>query len=318
MAASASPSPGRADDEVSLKLICVGMGGVGKSTFMKFWETQTAHLGIRTTINLEFHKQEMEVYLPPCDAPTPTLSAVQQGTASSAGFLEEPPASVSTSAFSGAAPATPSTALTASEIKRSGSVLGAYRLTVPEVRKNFGPGTEVRRAIVKVWDIQGQDSVMSLTRVFYAGAMGALVFCQLQSSTTSLDAAVRWKEDIDKKVLINRAGNGGTQPIPCWLVVNKYDLLKDMTAPPEWATRQKLDEFVIKYGFVGWSYASGFGKGVNVSETVAACVSRCVELFPQEIRAVASSAPNLLLGNSGAHIRTRRAPKANAPCCGKE
>lgn len=311
---SASPSPGRAQDEVNLKLLCVGAASTGKSTFLKFWETKESHQGIRTTIQMEFHKQEMDVALPPPyglpsppaatqpseDRDTNAVSSSFTNVGASSGLLREN-----------------SSVVQPSETKRTMSAMAPFRLTVPEIRTNFGPGTELRRAIVKVWDIQGQESTKMMTRIFYTGAVGALVFCELQSSSDSLDSAVLWKHDIDSKVRVVRNDGSGDQPIPCWLVVNKYDLVKDLppTSCPSWASRSMLDAFVATHGFVGWSYAAGL-KGVNVPETVAALVSKCVERFPEEIRALAAASP--AQGNGGVHLqRTRRVPKPNNSCCNR-
>jgi GTPase SAR1 family protein len=315
-----SASPTRADGavreakgEVTLKIICVGAAATGKTTFLKFWEMKKespAH-SVRTTISMEFHKHEMDISLPPPNV-APSISsflppeqthsdADPSSTSSSPNLAQNPSANFSRENSMGG-----------SESRR-GSV-APYRLAAPLVRDNFGPDTETRRAIVKVWDIQGQEHSKTMTRGFYGGALGAMVFCELTTHTESLDAAVLWKKDIDSKVWVAK-GDGREEKIPCWLVVNKYDVIKDLPAPqcPTWATHQALDAFVKLHGFVGWSYASGM-KGVNVLDTVKAAVSRCVERFPEEIRNVASGAAPA--ASSGILLQRPRKPtEKKRECC---
>lgn len=316
---AASASPPRMEGEVTLKVICVGAASTGKTTFLKFWETKKeipAH-SVRTTISMEFHKHEMDIFLPaPNVAPSASSFLPPQqlscedslsSSASSPNLAQSP----SGNNFSRENSIVRESSVGGSETRRNS--VAPYRFVVPRTRTDFGAGTECRRAIVKVWDIQGQEQSKIMTRNFYSGALGAMVFCELTSHTDSLDAAVLWKKDIDSKVHVAK-GDGREEPIPCWLVVNKYDIIKDVPPPscPPWATHQALDQFVMAHGFVGWSYASGL-KGVNVLETVSAVVSRCAERFPEEIRNVASgpgpSAGGILLQ------RPRKPAGKKADCC---
>ncbi|CUG93116.1 ras-related GTP-binding protein, putative [Bodo saltans] len=326
-AGGGSASPTRADGagreakgEVTLKIICVGAAATGKTTFLKFWETNKespAH-SVRTTISMEFHKHEMDIALPPPNV-APSITSFlppeqnhtdtdPSSTSSSPNLTQQP----SGANFSRENSIVRENSIGGSESRR-GSV-APYRLAAPLVRDNFGPETEQRRAIVKVWDIQGQEHSKTMTRGFYSGALGAMVFCELASHTDSLDAAVLWKKDVDSKVWVSK-GDGREEKIPCWLVVNKYDVIKDLPAPqcPTWATHQALDAFVKAHGFVGWSYASGL-KGVNVLDTVRAAVSRCAERFPEEIRNVASGA-GPAASNGILLQRPRKQAEKKRDCC---
>jgi GTPase SAR1 family protein len=296
--------------ELNLKLVCVGAANTGKSTFLKYWETKESHLMMRTTINMEFHKQEMDILLPAKDAvlvqPTRDSQGVVDATTMSSFFRSEPSKASSGSLFS--APPQSSNAAVASHEAASNKAGPHYRITAPAIPE-YSP-CETQRAIVKVWDIQGQESTKSLTRVFYQGAIGALVFCEINSSPETLESAALWKRDINGKVFVTR-GDKSEEPVPCWLVVNKYDKLKDMPAPPPWASRPSIDAFAAEHGFVGWSYAAG-QRGLNVAETVQGLVAKCIEIFPEEIRRQSGGAG----GGSGPMVqRTRRHVKPNQACC---
>ena len=304
-----SPSPPRQQEEVTLKIVCVGAAASGKSTFLKFWETNQQHHHLRSTIQMEFHKLEMDVELPLADTPAGVKDLIKEGpklkgTPLSATSATDPTAGgsslVSTSSFL--------------RVQTSGvlSPTLSYKLTVPEL-PNYGDSCEIRRAIVKVWDIQGQENTKFMTRPFYSGAVGALVFCEITQTPDSLDSAVLWKHDICQKVFVQRADKSEENP-PCWLVVNKFDVLKDMPATnyPAWASRQHLDQFCDQNGFVGWSYAAGL-KGINVKETVEALVAASIARFPSEIRNLSQAGQTQGINMQ----RTRRQVKpANTGCCG--
>ncbi|EAN84659.1 putative ras-related protein rab [Trypanosoma cruzi] len=164
-------------------------------------------------------------------------------------------------------------------------------------------------AIVKVWDIQGQESTKKMTRIFYTGAIAVLIFCEMSNSMDSINSALSWKSDVEQKIHIpkeksllvsstppaiggkfdTRGGNSSKGQIeeiesenpPCWLVVNKYDLLSGFASPPEWASHAALDELCARHGFAGWSYAVG-RRGVNVEAVVQAVIFAAMERFPRK------------------------------------
>ena len=74
---------------------------------------------------------------------------------------------------------------------------------------------------LQLWDIAGQDRFSLLSRSFYKDAAGAFVVSDISRPET-LEAVVRWKEELDAKV---RGADG--EPIPCYLLANKCDLLED-------------------------------------------------------------------------------------------
>ncbi|EKF38777.1 ras-related protein rab, putative [Trypanosoma cruzi marinkellei] len=164
-------------------------------------------------------------------------------------------------------------------------------------------------AIVKVWDIQGQESTKKMTRIFYTGAIAVLIFCEMSDNMDSLISALSWKSDVAQKIHIPKEKSllaSSTSPSfegksdardenlprgqieeiesenpPCWLVVNKYDLLSSLASPPEWASHAALDELCARHGFAGWSYAIG-RRGVNVEAVVQAVIFAAMKRFPHK------------------------------------
>ncbi|RNE98166.1 putative ras-related protein rab [Trypanosoma rangeli] len=205
-------------------------------------------------------------------------------------------------------------------------------------------------AIVKVWDIQGQESTKRMTRVFYTGAIAVLIFCEMSNGIDTLTSALSWRSDVAQKIHISKgklsntstkapSPHGGdsaargkrslqqlneeTENPPCWLVINKYDLLAGLTSPPTWASHAALDELCARHGFAGWSYAAG-RRGVNVEAVVRAVIAAAVDRFPQLFSRVWDNSgvgadPNDSGGAGTVVLRTRRRPQQHQRngCCSK-
>eukprot|EP00658_Telonema_sp_P-2_P058711 TRINITY_DN47242_c0_g1_i1.p1 TRINITY_DN47242_c0_g1~~TRINITY_DN47242_c0_g1_i1.p1 ORF type:complete len:175 (+),score=29.49 TRINITY_DN47242_c0_g1_i1:91-615(+) len=62
---------------------------------------------------------------------------------------------------------------------------------------------ENRKVKLHIWDIQGQDTIQVMTRQYYTDATCALVFVDLDRPS-SLEEAIKWKSDIDAKVVVPR------------------------------------------------------------------------------------------------------------------
>ncbi|ORC87552.1 putative ras-related protein rab [Trypanosoma theileri] len=179
-------------------------------------------------------------------------------------------------------------------------------------------------AIVKVWDIQGQESTKKMTRIFYTGAIAVLIFCEISSSSDSLANALSWKNDVEQKIFIPKTkwpNSTSRNPVhqkqqkqqqekqekgesmekeeyanpPCWLVVNKYDLLSLLPTPPLWASHTALDHWCAQHDFAGWTYTAG-RRGINVEAVMQALIAEAVRRFPQQFSIVSGKR-----NNSGNH-----------------
>ena len=53
---------------------------------------------------------------------------------------------------------------------------------------------------LQIWDIAGQERYGQMTRVYYQAAVGALIVYDV-TRPESFDAVVKWKQDIDHKVM---------------------------------------------------------------------------------------------------------------------
>nr|XP_046253381.1 ras-related protein Rab-7L1-like isoform X2 [Scatophagus argus] len=97
--------------------------------------------------------------------------------------------------------------------------------------------SDTEKVRLQLWDIAGQERFISMTRIYYKGAVGCVVMFDVTSSSSFLSCR-HWKRDLDKKALLP---NG--DPIPCILLANKGVGADDFTAsvqsgPPSTPTAQ--------------------------------------------------------------------------------
>eukprot|EP00756_Hemistasia_phaeocysticola_P044224 Hpha_TRINITY_DN1783_c0_g1::TRINITY_DN1783_c0_g1_i1::g.158388::m.158388 len=78
-----------------------------------------------------------------------------------------------------------------------------------------------RRVQLSFYDIGGQERFSGVTRAFYQGAHAALI-CFDRNDPHGLQGVAKWKQDIDKKVILG--GNDDGLVVPCILLANKCDL----------------------------------------------------------------------------------------------
>lgn len=99
---------------------------------------------------------------------------------------------------------------------------------------------------LQLWDIAGQERFGSMTRVYYKEAVAAFVVFDASRSST-FDAVMKWKNDLDDKVQLPSGEN-----VPCVLLANKCDLEKEgLVTNPE-----RMTEWAEQNGFVGWHETS--------------------------------------------------------------
>ena len=97
--------------------------------------------------------------------------------------------------------------------------------------------------LLQFWEIAEQERFRSMTKFYYKGAHGALVFWG-PNNPSSLKGALAWKEDIQKKA--------GCHKIP-------HILVTDNTRQQQWIgpgkmfdSAEKVDEFCQENDFVTW------------------------------------------------------------------
>ncbi|MEQ2230118.1 Ras- protein Rab-7L1 [Ilyodon furcidens] len=97
---------------------------------------------------------------------------------------------------------------------------------------------------VQLWDIAGHERFISMTRIYYKGAVGCIVMFDVTCSSSFLNC-LHWKQDLDNKAMLP---NGG--PIPCILLANKCDL-------SDWVvTAENIEVFCRNHGFITWMETS--------------------------------------------------------------
>ncbi|XP_076605344.1 ras-related protein Rab-32 [Chaetodon auriga] len=121
-----------------------------------------------------------------------------------------------------------------------------------------------RQTVVRLqlWDIAGQERFKKMSRVYYRGAMGAVVVFDMTNSST-LEAAAEWKQDLDSKVSLDSG-----RPVPAVLLANKCDIIgrdRDLVS--------SLDGFCKDNSFAGW-FETSAKDNINIDEAGAFLVKQ--------------------------------------------
>ncbi|XP_055079307.1 ras-related protein Rab-7L1-like [Periophthalmus magnuspinnatus] len=120
---------------------------------------------------------------------------------------------------------------------------------------------------LQLWDIAGQERFISMTRIYYRGAVGCVVIFDVADSTSFLSCRL-WKQDLDLKTMLP---NG--QPLPCILLANKCDLSQRAVSA------DNIDKFSRANGFVTWMETS-VKNNRNVEEAMGRLVQEILLIQP--------------------------------------
>ncbi|XP_026189197.1 ras-related protein Rab-7L1-like isoform X2 [Mastacembelus armatus] len=104
--------------------------------------------------------------------------------------------------------------------------------------------SEKEKVRLQLWDIAGQERFISMTRIYYKGALGCIVMFDVTSSSSFLNCP-HWKNDLDNKAMLP---NGNS--IPCILLANKCDLAQRAVSA------ENIDKFSKANGFATWMETS--------------------------------------------------------------
>ncbi|XP_059189527.1 ras-related protein Rab-7L1-like [Centropristis striata] len=104
--------------------------------------------------------------------------------------------------------------------------------------------SEREKVRLQLWDIAGQERFISMTRIYYKGALGCVVMFDVTSSNSFLSCR-HWKRDLDNKATLP---NGNS--IPCILLANKCDLSQRVVSS------DSIDRFSKANGFAAWMEVS--------------------------------------------------------------
>lgn len=96
------------------------------------------------------------------------------------------------------------------------------------------------RISLQLWDVAGDARHGNMTRVFYSGAVAALVAFDVSRPRT-LEGAIKWKEDLDTKL----------GDIPVVLIANKCDLA--WSVPYD---KEGMDRLCVDNRFSAWFMTS--------------------------------------------------------------
>ncbi|XP_023128677.1 ras-related protein Rab-7L1-like [Amphiprion ocellaris] len=116
-----------------------------------------------------------------------------------------------------------------------------------------------------LWDIAGQERFISMTRIYYKGALGCVVMFDVTSSSSFLNC-LYWKRDLDDKVMLP---NGDS--IPCILLANKCDLSQRVVSA------DSIEKFSKDNGFIAWMETS-VKENKNIGEAMRILVKEILSV----------------------------------------
>ena len=80
---------------------------------------------------------------------------------------------------------------------------------------------ETKKVVLQIWDIAGSEKYKKMTKIYYNGARGAILVCDVKhllnkekKQNVEKECIEIWKEDLDRHIIPN---------IPCILVLSKSD-----------------------------------------------------------------------------------------------
>ncbi|KAL3975151.1 hypothetical protein ACER0C_023777 [Sarotherodon galilaeus] len=127
----------------------------------------------------------------------------------------------------------------------SGQFNKTYKMTVGvDFSVKLLHWSDKEKVRLQLWDIAGQERFISMTRIYYKGALGCVVMFDVTSSS-SFSSCRHWKQDLDNKAMLP---NGDS--IPCILVANKCDLAHRAVSA------DTIDKFSKAHGFITWMETS--------------------------------------------------------------
>uniref|UniRef100_V5GRC7 Ras-related protein Rab n=1 Tax=Anoplophora glabripennis TaxID=217634 RepID=V5GRC7_ANOGL len=127
---------------------------------------------------------------------------------------------------------------------------------------NWDENTLIR---LQLWDIAGQERYGNMTRVYYKEAVGAFIVFDVTRKNT-FDSVTNWKTDLDSKVQLPDGS-----PIPCVLLANKCDQLKESLA-----NNKNMEEYCQENGFAAW-FETSARDNINIDEAARALVEKILE-----------------------------------------
>ncbi|XP_041859846.1 ras-related protein Rab-7L1-like [Melanotaenia boesemani] len=158
----------------------------------------------------------------------------------------------------------------------SGQFNRSYKMTVGvDFSVKVLQWSDREKVRLHLWDIAGQEHFISMTRIYYKGALGCIVMFDVTNESSFLKCR-HWKQDLDNKVMLP---NGDS--IPCILLANKCDLAQRVVSS------DSIDKFSKANGFITWMETS-VKDNKNVGEAMTRLVQQILSiqssLYPLNLR----------------------------------
>eukprot|EP00300_Choanocystis_sp_HF-7_P024853 c26418_g1_i1.p1 GENE.c26418_g1_i1~~c26418_g1_i1.p1 ORF type:complete len:240 (+),score=56.25 c26418_g1_i1:57-722(+) len=155
---------------------------------------------------------------------------------------------------------------------------------------------------LQIWDIAGHERFGCMTHAYYKHCIAAVIVYDV-TRTSTFDSVLKWKRDIDSKVVLV---NG--DPVPTLLLANKAD-------GGTIENTSEIEDFVARNGFIGW-FATSARESVNVSESFHTLATHILRVAAENIPRETTTGIVSLTGEQPTPGKTAPAePQPKKKCC---
>jgi len=127
------------------------------------------------------------------------------------------------------------------------------------------------RVRLQFWDIAGQERFGHMTRMYYKGAVGAVVVYDVSREHT-FKAVEKWKANLDEALSTPEAS------IPAILLANKCDMIKNYPID-----KAQMMTFCQEHGFSNF-FETSAKEDLNIQEAFKFLVGRIIEKDPDVLQ----------------------------------
>ena len=121
---------------------------------------------------------------------------------------------------------------------------------------------------IQTWDIGGQEKSNSMTKIFSRDSHGCILILDINKDI-DINEEIKWKKSVDENSVFIDDGK-----IPCILLLNKCDLIKDKNKLEEINNEYKT--ISEKFGFASF-FITSVKDGINVDESMKFLIENIID-----------------------------------------
>ena len=121
---------------------------------------------------------------------------------------------------------------------------------------------------IQTWDIGGQEKSNSMTKIFSRDSHGCILILDINKNN-DINEEIKWKKSVDENSVFVDG-----EKIPCILILNKCDLIKDKNKIEE--IKNEYEKICEENGFTSF-FITSVKEGINVNESMKCLIEIIIE-----------------------------------------